>query len=74
MIVQRSITDTLVLLLWAKHAIGDGVVVTTSAKPERMADQLKLGSIDPLTDAEIKELTDAGKAEPTKRIYMGHTV
>jgi len=72
--------------MWAKHIISDGIVVrrcstvcadlqvTTSAKPERMADQLKLGSIDPLTEAEIKELTDAGKSAGTQRIYMSHTV
>ena len=60
--------------MWAKHIISDGIVVTTSAKPSRMADQLNLGSIDPLTDAEIKEITEAGKSQPTKRIYMGHTV
>ena len=71
---QRSISDTLVHLMWAKHATNDGIIVTTSSKPERMADQIQLGSIDPLTDAEIRELTEAGKSQPTKRIWMAHSV
>lgn len=73
---ERSISETQVLMLWTKRYIHDGIVVTTSSKPSRMAEMVAFAHLEPLSDVDFRAISDAGRKLPLdakRRIYMAHT-
>ncbi|CDZ97364.1 Aldo/keto reductase family proteins [Phaffia rhodozyma] len=67
---KRGVSEGNVLLRWALQRTG-GEIVTTSNKPERLQEILRVPEIEPLTEEEIKSIEEAGK-DKHFRVFMKH--
>lgn len=71
---KHAISEGGVLLKWAAQR-SQGIITTTTAKPERAREYLDLfevgkGADKILSDEDLKEIDDGGKAVGVHKVYM----
>ncbi|TFK33024.1 Aldo/keto reductase [Crucibulum laeve] len=62
----RGVTPTQVVFLWVKAK--GAVIVTTSSNKQHLEEYLAVGDIDPLTEAEVLAIDEAGALGPPKKM------